>query len=186
MKKILINILGISHSQTQNGAYAVVLSEEEGNRELPIIINANDAQSIALKLEGIKPQRPLTHDLFKSFGDSFGIDLQEVHIYNLVEGIFYTKLKFTNDVEIESTIGDALALALCFSSEIYVNEFVIDSAGIEMDESGHVTNDKPKAKKIVATVADLENMLQKALADENYEVAAQLRDKIGKMKQNIE
>ncbi len=201
MKKILINILGLSYSQTQNGAYAVVLAEVNGNRKLPIIVNSNDAQAIALRLEGIKTQRPLTHDLFKSFTDGFNVDLVEVSIYNLVEGIFYTKLIFNDgiqDVEIDCTIGDGIALAAVYQSPIYVVESVINSAGIVVDvedavEEADKTNDESfeEAKIIEETteikpkksnIKELEIMLQKALDDEQYEVAAQVRDKINSLK----
>jgi hypothetical protein len=190
MKKVLVSILGLSYSQTQNGAYAVVLSEAKGKkRKLPIIVNANDAQAIALKLEGIKTQRPMTHDLFKSFVDAFNADLVEVYIYSVVEGLFYSKLIFNNgldDIAVECSIGDALSLATLFQSPIYVAEFVMTSAGITMDDEIEVIEieeqeDKPKK----TSVEELETMLNRALSDEDYEVAAQLRDKINKMKQAV-
>jgi len=190
MKKVLVSILGLSYSQTQNGAYAVVLAETKGKkRKLPIIVNANDAQAIALKLEGIKTQRPMTHDLFKSFVDAFNADLVEVYIYSVVEGLFYSKLIFNNgldDIAVECSIGDALSLATLFQSPIYVAEFVMTSAGITMDDEIEVIEieeqeDKPKK----TSVEELETMLNRALSDEDYEVAAQLRDKINKMKQAV-
>lgn len=190
MKKVLVSILGLSYSQTQNGAYAVVLSEAKGKkRKLPIIVNANDAQAIALKLEGIKTQRPMTHDLFKSFVDAFNADLVEVYIYSVVEGVFYSKLIFNNgidDIAVECSIGDALSLATLFQSPIYVAEFVMSSAGITMDDEIEVIEvDEPEVKPKKTTVEELETMLNRALSDEDYEVAAQLRDKISKLKQAV-
>lgn len=191
MKKVLVSILGLSYSQTQNGAYAVVLSEAKGRkRKLPIIISTTDAQTIALKLEGIKTQRPLTHDLFKNFADAFNVDLTEIFIYSVSEGLFNTKLIFNNgidDVEIESCIGDALSLATLFQTPMYVAETVMSSAGIEIDNEDidaldidEEIEEEVKPKK--STVEELEIMLNRAIADEDYEVAAQLRDRISKLK----
>src|ERR1017187_454449 len=109
MRKIKLKVLGLSYSQTQEGSYVIVLSEEKGMRKLPIIIKPGDAQVIALKIEGMKSPRPLTHDLFKSFSDSFGIDIQEIFIHSMAEGIFYTKIIATNgldDVGVECAAGD--------------------------------------------------------------------------------
>lgn len=191
MKKVLVSILGLSYSQTQNGAYAVVLSETKGRkRKLPIIISTTDAQTIALKLEGIKTQRPLTHDLFKNFADAFNVDLTEIFIYSVSEGLFNTKLIFNNgidDVEIESCIGDALSLATLFQTPMYVAETVMASAGIEIDNEDidaldidEEVEEEVKPKK--STVEELEIMLDRAIVDEDYEVAAQLRDRISKLK----
>lgn len=191
MKKVLVSILGLSYSQTQNGAYAVVLSETKGRkRKLPIIISTTDAQTIALKLEGIKTQRPLTHDLFKNFADAFNVDLTEIFIYSVSEGLFNTKLIFNNgidDVEIESCIGDALSLATLFQTPMYVAESVMASAGIEIDNEDidaldidEEIEEEVKPKK--STVEELEIMLNRAIVDEDYEVAAQLRDRISKLK----
>lgn len=191
MKKVLVSILGLSYSQTQNGAYAVVLSEAKGRkRKLPIIISTTDAQTIALKLEGIKTQRPLTHDLFKNFADAFNVDLTEIFIYSVSEGLFNTKLIFNNgidDVEIESCIGDALSLATLFQTPMYVAESVMASAGIEIDNEDidaldidEEVEEEVKPKK--STVEELEIMLNRAITDEDYEVAAQLRDRISKLK----
>lgn len=199
MKKILVSVLGLSYSQTQNGAYAVVLSESKGNRKLPIIVNSNDAQVIALRLEGIKTQRPLTHDLFKSFTDAFNADLAEVYIYSLVEGIFYTKLVFNDgvqDIELDCTIGDGIALAMIYQCPIYVADFVINSAGIVVDSetdpmaSQHDDEEVDDAeieevKPRKSNIQELEIMLQKALDDEQYEVAAQVRDKINSLKEKL-
>lgn len=197
MKKILVNVLGLSYSQTQNGAYAVVLSETKGNRKLPIIVNSNDAQVIALRLEGIKTQRPLTHDLFKAFTDTFSADMVEVNVYSLVEGIFCTKLVFNDgvqDFELDCTIGDGIALAMIYQCPIYVADFVITSAGIIVDSDDpsasqytdeYSDDEIEEIKPRKSNLQELEIMLQKALDDEQYEVAAQVRDKINSLKEKL-
>jgi len=137
MEKIKLDIAGLSYSQTQSGAYALVLSEVIGKRRLPIIIGGFEAQAIAIELEKMTPSRPLTHDLFKNFADNFKINLVEVIIYNLVEGIFFAKLICELDgkeVEIDSRTSDAIALAVRFESPIYTYEFVLNSAGIILDD----------------------------------------------------
>ena len=191
MKKVLVSILGLSYSQTQNGAYAVVLSETKGRkRKLPIIISTTDAQTIALKLEGIKTQRPLTHDLFKNFADAFNVDLTEIFIYSVSEGLFNTKLIFNNgidDVEIESCIGDALSLATLCQTPMYGAETGMASAGIEIDNEDIDALDideeiEEEVKQKKSTVEELAIMLNRAIVDEDYEVAAQLRDRISKLK----
>ncbi len=135
MEKIKLEIIGMSFSQLQNGAYALILGETEGTRRLPIIIGGFEAQSIALELEKMKPSRPLTHDLFKTFSLSFGITLKEVIIHRLAEGIFYAYLICTDgdrEVEIDSRTSDAVALALRFKCPIYTTPEVLDSAAVEM------------------------------------------------------
>src|ERR1035437_6137472 len=148
MKKVLVNILGLSYSQSQSGSYVVVLSELKGKmRKLPIIINTLDAQSIALKLEGIKTPRPLTHDLFKNFVDAFNIDLSEVYVYTVMEGIFYSKLIFDNGIktaEVECTIGDALSLATLFQTPIYIAESVMLTAGISIEDEANAESGIPE------------------------------------------
>src|SRR5687767_10514062 len=131
MKKIKLDIVGLSYSQTQSGAYALVLGESKGKRRLPIIIGGFEAQAIAIQLEKMTPSRPLTHDLFKSFADSFAITIKEVVIYNLVEGIFFAKLYCTDgekEVEIDTRTSDAIALAVRFDCPIYTYEFILSSA----------------------------------------------------------
>ena len=137
MEKIKLDIAGLSYSQTQSGAYALVLSEVIGKRRLPIIIGGFEAQAIAIELEKMTPSRPLTHDLFKNFADNFKINLVEVIIYNLVEGIFFARLiceQNGKEVEIDSRTSDAIALAVRFESPIYTYEFVLNSAGIILDD----------------------------------------------------
>ena len=137
MNKIGLEIIGLSYSQTQSGAYALVLGEKEGNRRLPIIIGGFEAQAIAIELENMTPSRPLTHDLFKTFASTFEIQVQEVIIYNLVEGIFFAKLicnQAGKEVEIDARTSDAIALAVRFNCPVFTFEFILSSAGIILDE----------------------------------------------------
>ena len=137
MDRIKLDIIGLSYSQTQSGAYALVLEESEGQRRLPIVIGSSEAQAIAIELENMAPSRPLTHDLVKSFADEFEISLEEVIIYNLVDGVFYAKLMCSNgtkQVEIDSRTSDAIALAVRFGCPIFTYEFILSSAGFEKRE----------------------------------------------------
>ena len=197
MGKIKLNVLGLSYSQTQTGAYALVLSEEEGNRRIPIIIGGVEAQSIAIQLESLNPPRPLTHDLFKSFADSFQIAIQEVNIYRLEEGIFYSELicqKENEKVRIDSRTSDAVALALRFKCPIYTTEEIIEKAGIVLnveDEEG-VSKEKvgkepvetdtlPKGSRFdTYSNEQLKGMLDEAIRNEDYERASLIRDEMSK------
>ena len=199
MKRKKLKVMGLSYSQTQAGSYIVVLSEVKGNRKIPVVVKGSDAQQIALKLEKIKSPRPLTHDLFKSMTDQFQIDVQEVFIYSIVEGVFYCKLIATNgvdDVEIESTIGDGITLSLIFNCPIMINLDVLDSAGININDDGSepANSDEDedidldielvdaKPRKRVVSIEDLEKMMEKALENEEYEIAAEIRDRINQLK----
>ena len=136
MSRIRLNVLGISYSQTQTGAYALVLAEEKGKRRIPIIVGGFEAQAIAIQLEGLKPPRPLTHDLFYNFSRTFEIDLLEVTIHKLEEGVFHSKLTCNDGnrtVEIDTRTSDAIALALRFKCPIYTTPGIIDRAGIVLD-----------------------------------------------------
>ena len=136
MKKIKLDIVGLSYSQTQSGAYALVLGEINGRRRLPIIIGGFEAQAIAIEIEKMTPSRPLTHDLFKSLAESYHINIQEVIIYNLVDGIFYAKLMCndgTKTSEIDARTSDAIALAVRFDCPIYTYEFILATAGIVIE-----------------------------------------------------
>jgi|SRR5690554_1523745 len=198
MDKIGLDIVGLSYSQTQSGAYALVLAEKEGNRRLPIIIGGFEAQAIAIELEDMTPSRPLTHDLFKSFANSFNIDIEEVIIYNLIEGVFYAKLICNQEgkkVEIDTRTSDAVALAVRFKCPVYTYEFILKDAGIILEEDAEeevkhkTTKEKvpAKAKKkglSSFSLAKLKERLQKAIDTENYEEASRIRDEIQKRKEN--
>ena len=164
----------------------------KGKVKLPIIIKPQEAQRIALDLEGIKSSKPLTHDLFLSMTDSFGIDIQEVFIYSLAEGIFYTKLICTNgleDVEIESSVGDAVILANIYDCPVFVSSDVLNSAGVLINDDGTALSDEDMDDEDEVTVEEkntsienLEKMLEHAVANEEYEIAAKVRDRIEQMK----
>ncbi len=203
MKKVRLEIVGLSYSQTQSGAYALVLGESTGSRRLPIIIGGFEAQAIAIELEKMTPTRPLTHDLFKTFCETFSIDVTEILIYNLVEGIFYAKLICTDgskEIEIDARTSDAIALAVRFNCPIYTYEFILKSAGIVLDDdalpSGEATDISAALEESATTPAtpegefktksteELKNLLQTALDDEQYELASKIRDEINTRKES--
>ncbi len=203
MKKVRLEIVGLSYSQTQSGAYALVLGESSGSRRLPIIIGGFEAQAIAIELEKMSPSRPLTHDLFKSFAQTFNIGVKEVLIYNLVEGIFYAKLICTNgdqDYEIDARTSDAIALAVRFNCDIFTYEFILKSAGIVLDDDAEVApipnpeaTTSPSKKETKQSESDeykgksseeLKNMLQVALDEEKYEMASKIRDELNQRKKS--
>lgn len=197
MGKIKLNVLGLSYSQTQTGAYALVLSEEEGDRRIPIIIGGVEAQSIAIQLEELEPPRPLTHDLFKSFAEAFTVNLVEVNIYRLEEGIFYSELiceKGTSRIRIDSRTSDAVAIALRFKCPIFTTEEIIGKAGIVLnpeDEEGVQeeairketveTDTLPKGTRFdTYSNEQLKGMLDEAIRNEDYERASLIRDEMSK------
>ena len=197
--KIKLEILGLSYSQTQTGAYALVLGESDGKRRLPIIIGNFEAQAIAIELESMRPSRPLTHDIFKTFADTYDIKVNEVIVYNLVEGIFFAKLLCQRGseepIEIDTRTSDAIALAVRFHCPIYTYEFIIGSAGIILDDDeieslSEEVAPSAKVSKVIPpsgrygnmTLEELEVELEKALSDEDYERASELRDEINKRK----
>ncbi|MFA6945509.1 MAG: bifunctional nuclease family protein [Pedobacter sp.] len=196
MKKIRLDIVGLSYSQTQSGAYALVLGEVNGRRRLPIIIGAFEAQAIAIEIEKMTPSRPLTHDLFKSLAGSYRINIQEVIIYNLVDGIFYAKLICSDGKktsEIDARTSDAIALAVRFECPIFTYEFILASAGIviEGNEFVFLENIEPQTEEKAAsptinyaslTEDDLKIRLKDALAEEAYEKAAKIRDELSRRK----
>jgi len=198
MKKVKLNILGLSYSQTQTGAYALVLSEAEGNRRIPIIIGAVEAQAIAIQLEGLKPPRPLTHDLFLNVALAFDIEIAEVFIHKLEEGIFYAEIvceQNSNRIRVDSRTSDAIALALRFECPIYTTEEILEKAGINMefDETGELNEEAEEADKTKKTAKghfdyseyspeELNELLNAAVADEDYEKASEIRDEINKRK----
>jgi hypothetical protein len=199
MSLIELTIKGISYSQTQSGAYALVLSEIEGKRTLPIIIGAFEAQSIAIALEKeIRPPRPLTHDLFKTFADRYFIQIKQVIIHKLVDGVFFSSLIAVRDGEeevIDTRTSDAIALAVRFNAPIYTYENILDKAGIYLKIEEEITDEEPEfeADELMAelisetpeeenkkTLKELYKELEAAVANENYELAAKLRDEISK------
>lgn len=201
MSLILLTIKGISYSQTQSGAYALVLSEMEGTRTLPIIIGAFEAQSIAIALETeIRPPRPLTHDLFKTFSDTFSITVKEVIIHKLVDGVFFSSLICEREgVEevIDTRTSDAIAIAVRFNAPIYTYENILDKAGIylKVEEEMAIENKQESQEipidfELEATedkndfanlsLSELNNQLNNAVDNENYELAAKIRDEISK------
>ncbi len=193
MEKVDLRFLRITYSHTHAGAYALILTEVEGDRRLPIIIGGVEAQAIAIQVENIKPARPLTHDLFKNLSDSLGVTLKEVIINDLVEGIFHAKLVLEQngkEVEIDARSSDAIALALRFDCPIYTYEFILGAAGLKVEEgeesesgeeAGVVKSDKKPSA--TSTMEELQNMLEEALDNEDYERASKLRDEIKRREQ---
>jgi bifunctional DNase/RNase len=191
MKKIELEIVALSHSITQTHSYAVVLGEVNGLRRLPIVIGGFEAQAIAVALERMQPSRPLTHDLMKNFMLAFNIELHEIIINDLQEGIFYSKLVCSTEhdtVEIDSRTSDAVALAVRFGCPIYTYENILDSAGILMEEDdkkkkvvvSHSDTTNDDLKKL--SIAELENLLNEVLEQEDYIKAASIRDEINARK----
>ncbi len=194
MKRVKLKVLGISYSQTQSGAYALILIEENGEKRIPIIIGGFEAQAIVIKLENLEPPRPLTHDLFKSFADKFNITLIEVMIYKLEEGVFYSRLLCNNgekELSIDSRTSDAVALALRFGCPIYINEDILDKAGITITSTGTPSSSEPEDDRLYETGdskytnysdEELYKMIDEAVRTEDYERAAAIRDEIEKRK----
>ena len=204
MSLVRLNIKGISYSQTQNGAYALILNEVDGDRKLPIVIGAFEAQSIAIALEKeINSPRPLTHDLFKNFADRFNITVKQVIIHKLVDGVFYSSLICERDnIEeiIDARTSDAIALALRFNAPIFTYKNILDKAGINLKvnpkEEKHENEDDPIliddliTEEIEISPSDdpyqsktleqLNHLLEEAVANEDYEKAAKIRDEISK------
>lgn len=197
MKKIELEIVALSHSITQTHSYAVVLGEVNGLRRLPIVIGGFEAQAIAVALENMHPSRPLTHDLMKNFMNAFGVELQEIIINDLQEGIFYSKLVCYTDndtVEIDSRTSDALALAVRFGCPIYTYDNILESAGIAMEEGG---TSKPKMEAVgmeepasssdrsdlsSLNIEELNHLLNEVLEQEDYIRAIAIRDELKKRK----
>jgi bifunctional DNase/RNase len=200
MRKIEMEIVALTHSITQSHSYAVVLGETSGIRRLPIVIGGFEAQAIAVALEKMNPTRPLTHDLLKNLCQSFNIEVKEVVINNLLDGIFYSQLvcRYGNEiVEIDSRTSDALALAVRFECPIYTYEFILDSAGLVMEENVkeeklEIKERKPEKKTATAnfkmsdlnrySVQELNSLLQSLLEKEDYEQAIMVRDEISRRK----
>jgi len=200
MKKIELEIVALSHSITQTHSYAVVLGEVNGLRRLPIVIGGFEAQAIAVALEKMHPSRPLTHDLMKNFLNAFAIDLQEIIICDLQEGIFYSKLVCSSEndtIEIDSRTSDALALAVRFGCPIYTYENILENAGILMEDTGASAGKKKKSKQEVVvedqgntgsndlksmSLDELNSLLNEVLENEDYIRAITIRDEINSRK----
>lgn len=194
MRKIQLDIVALSHSVAQTHNYAVVLGERQGVRRLPIVIGGYEAQAIAVAMERMTPNRPLTHDLFQNALSIFDVELQEVVINNLLDGIFYAKLVCIRNgetVEIDSRTSDALAMAVRFDCPIYTYEFILDRAGVVLEDSEEEEEDTPRKRERKRpkglssySMDDLSTMLDDVLSNEDYERAAQIRDEINKRKQS--
>ncbi|MEY4905978.1 MAG: hypothetical protein RLZZ292_3793 [Bacteroidota bacterium] len=203
MRKIALDIVGLQPSMTQTHNYAVVLGERHGNRRLPIIIGGFEAQAIAVAVERMLPNRPLTHDLFKNALDTFGVDIQEVIISNLLDGVFYARLICLKDgvpYEIDSRTSDALAMAVRFSCPIYTYEFILEAAGVVLEESektadaprsgggksgsksGGSSRSDTKGSLTHLSLDELNRMLNEVLQHEDYEQAAAIRDEMARRK----
>lgn len=189
MKRIELDIVALSHSVTQSHNYAVVLGERRGQRRLPIVIGSFEAQAIAVAMERMAPNRPLTHDLFKNTLDTFGVDLKEVVINNLLDGIFYARLVCVKNgelFEIDSRTSDAIAMAVRFECPIYTYDFILEAAGViledqEEEESTPVrtSTNAPSSERLEDYALDaLQRRLQEVLDMEDYEMAARIRDEI--------
>lgn len=199
MKKIKLEILGLSSSQSQTGSFALVLGETDGNRRLPIIIGMFEAQAIAIEIEKIVPNRPMTHDLFKSFANSFHFTVEEIVISDLKEGVFFAKIICSDGLkrsEIDARPSDAIAIGLRFDSPIFTYENILAEAGIVLtDESEEEQEVKPESKQKVKkeaptakkgddfknfSVERLNELLKEAIDKEDYERAAKIRDELSK------
>lgn len=191
MEKIKLEILGLSSSQSQQGSFALVLGEEGRNRRLPIIIGMFEAQAIAIELEKITSNRPMTHDLFRSFAEAFNYNIHEIIISDLREGVFFAKIICSSNnsyrrIEIDSRPSDAIAIGLRFNVPIYTYESILSEAGIVLSEEEEEAPKRRREKRTASTggnlkdytTEELEELLQEALAEENYEKAAKIRDEI--------
>jgi len=189
MQKIELEIVALSHSITQSNSYAVILGEVNGLRRLPIVIGGFEAQAIAVALENMHPSRPLTHDLMKNFMTAFNLQLQEVYICDLQEGIFYSKLVCFNandTIEIDSRTSDALALAVRFGCPVYVYEHILDQAGLtnekadKVDMPATITKTTERSDLVKLSLAELNQLLTEVLEQEDYIRAIDIRDEINK------
>lgn len=195
MEKVELEINGISYSYSQSGAYTLILAESGGRRKLPIIIGQFEAQSIAIEMEKMKPTRPLTHDLFKSFARTFNIKLNEVYIHRFEEGVFHSMLVFEKDNQIhnlDSRTSDAVALAIRFNCPIYTSEDILNEVGVIFDEQemekeqGELPESDLESNEHAGLASlsldDLNTMLDEAIENEDFEQASQIRDEINRRK----
>lgn len=176
-----VKLVGISYSHSQVGAYTVILTEVNGHRKLPLVVKTHDAQMIMMRFENMTFPRPVTQDVVKALTDSFNIQCSEIYIYQVLEGIMYTKAYFDNGVDdsvIEITAGDGISLSLMYDCPLYVSEEILSACGIYTDDEGIIVSEEPEEDKKIMSLEDLKVMLQEALDGEDYEVAAKLRDSI--------
>ena len=186
MNKIVLEVIGLTHSLSLNEAFALVLADKNSNLKLPIIIGSVEAQSIALALEKYESRRPLTHDLFKNFADNYSINIKEVVINRFKEGVFFSQLICEKDGEIsvfDARTSDSVALALRFGCPIYTNQQVLDEAGVMIDEDENNDDNYQKDDFKERSIEELKDMMEKAVEEEDYELASILRDEI-KLKEN--
>lgn len=197
MEKIRLEVVGMSYSQSQSGAYALILVESGGKRRLPIIIGGFEAQAIAIELEKMKPSRPLTHDLFRSFAQAYHVNIKEVVINKFQEGVFFARLvcdRGGESCEIDSRTSDAVALALRFNCPIYTYPAIMDAAAIsvddevieEMNEIPPDDEENTRSSLFLYTLEELQEMLDKAISQEEYEEASMIRDEINRRKNEEE
>ena len=186
-KKIKLEILGLSSGKSDSGSFALVLGENKGKRRLPIIIGIFEAQAIAMEIEKVVPNRPMTHDLFKHFSLKFDFKIKEIFISDIKEGVFYSKIVCFNskkEIFIDSRPSDAIAIALRFKVDIFASEKVLSEAGIILDDDDPNKEniiDKSKSKSLKdMNIKELNKLLEKNISSENYEVAAEIRDEINK------
>lgn len=190
MQKIELKIFGLSYSHSQSSAYALILDEKKGNRRLPIIVGGLEAQAIAIEVEKMKPARPLTHDLFKTFAETYGVSIKEVVINKFHEGIFYSSLVCfdgSNEIELDSRTSDAVAIALRFDCPIYTYETVMANAGVVMDIEDEMeleieSFEEDENELEILNLKELKESLQKAIENEEYEKASLIRDEIDRRK----
>ncbi len=194
LQRVKLNVLGITFSQVQAGAYALILGEENGARRIPVIIGTPEAQSIAIFLEGLHPPRPLTHDIFISFMQKFEIEMEEIFIYKFDEGIFFSEIHFkgSKEVKLDARTSDAIALAIRCNAPIYTTEDIMKEAGIMLEDSEYEIQEddippfEQKDPTLLEnkTLQELEVYLNDAIAAEDYEMAAKIKTEISKRNNN--
>jgi uncharacterized protein len=193
-----VKILGLSYSQSQLGSYIVVLSESKGKRKLPIVIKSSDAQEIALKIENVKTNKIQTHDFYKDIINSFSIDIVEVHIYSILEGIFYTKVVAFNgieEIEFDCSVSDGITISIANECPLYVSDEVLEISGVYINDDGSEISDEEinsvededdtDEDYHIISIEDLEHMMDEAIKNEEYEIAAELRDRIDEIKKEL-
>ncbi len=182
-QRVRMRVMGLSYSQLQSGAYALILAQVDGPVKIPIVIGANDAQSIAVRMENVIPPRPMTHDLFVSFAHAFGVTLCEVFIYKFEDGIFFSELTFTDgsrEVKLDARTSDAVAIALRTKTPIFTTRAILEETGFVIDEESAVEDepDEPARPPKLENYAieELERTLEQLISDENYEEAARVTE----------